>query len=86
MMTQDEIAWLMFQLLQNTRTYRGDSFAYFHDLDDPGKIRHATALLVALPKSERLLVEASFQRITEAVAEWRVTDFLATHSAPVRMQ
>lgn len=86
MLSEDEIAWLLLQLLPESAYYCGDSFAYFRCLDTKGQIRHANALLMAMPEDDRKAVAESFNRIYDAVAAHRVAALIATHPVPGMMQ
>lgn len=85
MIDDDEIAWLLLQILRDTRTYIGAKFAC-GSLDGAAQIKYAKALFLALPKSEQLEVEDLFDTIYSSVVATRLAACHATHQAPKAMQ
>jgi hypothetical protein len=82
-MNDDEIAFLLFHLLAETRTYLGVPFGCLPlPPDSAGKIKYAKALIAELPGPERIVVEMAFERTREQIAADRVNWHLATHPTP----
>ena len=82
-MTNAEIAWVLHELLSDTRTYCGVQFARNFD-DCEEELRYLKGLVSALPNGERIAVEASFNRIYDALVYVRAMDSMdsipdATH-------
>ena len=85
MMDNDEIAWVLRQLLRETRTYCCVQFAQCFT-DSAEEVRYFNGLISAMPYGERLEVTASFNNIYDSVVAVRVTASIATHPAPVATQ
>jgi hypothetical protein len=85
MMSQADIAWLILQLLSETRTYRGTVFEC-GDLEPAERIRYARGLMMALPEHERRGVETAFERIQTFISVAEIMAYLSTHPETGGMQ
>lgn len=85
-MSQQEVAWLVLQLLDGTQLFHGQSFAEIRALEPGEQLRRAIELIDLLPSAARKGVEESFNRICNAAAMIRLEDTYATHPMPERAQ
>jgi hypothetical protein len=85
MMDNEEIAWLLLQILRDTRTYLGVAFECY-ELEGDAQLRYAKGLFTALPESEKREVESLFNQIYTSASLAREVEYLATHPAPRAMQ
>lgn len=86
MIDDDELAWLMMRLIDDTAYYAWDSFEYSRNFDSAGQIRHARALIAALPADEHALVELRFNEIYQSIVAYKLKAVHAIHHAPPVMQ